>query len=70
MGGALFQAGGYTMPFAVMGSCLFLSAVMTAFVLPEHPEAEVEAKDGGTVQLSREGIKSLMNYLQEAFFKS
>lgn len=49
VGGALFQAGGYTMPFAVMGSCLFLSAVMTAFVLPEHPEAELEAKDGGTV---------------------
>ncbi|CAG9864362.1 unnamed protein product [Phyllotreta striolata] len=36
VGGALFQVGGYTLPFAVMGSALFLSAVLTAFVLPKH----------------------------------
>ncbi|KAF4528886.1 hypothetical protein B566_EDAN017379 [Ephemera danica] len=30
VGGALYQVGGYTTPFAVMGSALFLSAVMTA----------------------------------------
>ncbi|KAJ1523716.1 hypothetical protein ONE63_001550 [Megalurothrips usitatus] len=36
VGGALYQIGGYTTPFAVLGSALFLSAIMTAFVLPDH----------------------------------
>lgn len=36
VGGALYQLGGYSLPFAVMGSCLFLAAVLTAFVLPKH----------------------------------
>ncbi|KAG5883594.1 hypothetical protein JTB14_004788 [Gonioctena quinquepunctata] len=44
VGGALYQAGGYTLPFAVMGSTLFLSAILTAFVLPKHdPEMDKEA---------------------------
>nr|CAH7734219.1 unnamed protein product [Callosobruchus chinensis] len=38
VGGALFQVGGYSLPFAVMGSALFMSAVITAFVLPKHDE--------------------------------
>ncbi|XP_045471927.1 MFS-type transporter SLC18B1-like [Harmonia axyridis] len=38
VGGALFQLGGYTLPFAVMGSALFASAVLTAFVLPKYEE--------------------------------
>ncbi|NP_001153495.1 uncharacterized protein LOC100123296 precursor [Nasonia vitripennis] len=40
VGGALFQLGGYTTPFAVLGSALFLAAVMTAFVLPHHENNE------------------------------
>lgn len=36
VGGALYQAGGYTLPFAVMGSALFMSAILTAIVLPKH----------------------------------
>lgn len=40
VGGALYQVGGYTMPFAVMGSALFLAAILTAFVLPGHSEGE------------------------------
>uniref|UniRef100_A0AAR5Q2C2 Major facilitator superfamily (MFS) profile domain-containing protein n=2 Tax=Dendroctonus ponderosae TaxID=77166 RepID=A0AAR5Q2C2_DENPD len=36
VGGALFQVGGYTLPFAVMGSTLFASAILTAIVLPKH----------------------------------
>lgn len=39
-----FQVGGYTTPFAVMGSALFLAAIMTAFVLPEHAEPEEDAQ--------------------------
>ncbi|XP_015365158.1 PREDICTED: MFS-type transporter SLC18B1-like [Diuraphis noxia] len=37
VGGALYQVGGFVTPFLVLGSTLFLSAVMTAFVLPDHP---------------------------------
>ncbi|CAG9771956.1 unnamed protein product [Ceutorhynchus assimilis] len=40
VGGALFQVGGYTLPFAVMGSALFLSAILTAMVLPKHEHGE------------------------------
>jgi MFS family permease len=46
VGGALYQVGGYTTPFVVMGAALFLSAVMTALVLPEHRESEIDAKTG------------------------
>ncbi|KAJ4447889.1 hypothetical protein ANN_09898, partial [Periplaneta americana] len=46
VGGALYQVGGYTMPFAVMGSSLFLAAIMTAFVLPEHSEPQEDAEQG------------------------
>jgi hypothetical protein len=42
--GLTFQVGGYTTPFAVMGSALFLAAIMTAFVLPEHAEPEEDAQ--------------------------
>ncbi|XP_044268827.1 MFS-type transporter SLC18B1-like isoform X2 [Tribolium madens] len=38
VGGALYQVGGYTLPFAVMGSALFMSAILTAFVLPRHED--------------------------------
>ncbi|XP_046424029.1 MFS-type transporter SLC18B1-like isoform X3 [Neodiprion fabricii] len=38
VGGALYQIGGYTTPFAVLGSALFLAAVMTSFVLPTHEQ--------------------------------
>ncbi|XP_059486360.1 MFS-type transporter SLC18B1-like [Neocloeon triangulifer] len=46
VGGALYQVGGYTTPFAVMGSALFLSAVMTALVLPDHGDSDIDAKTG------------------------
>lgn len=36
VGGALYEVGGFVTPFLVLGSTLFLSAVMTAFVLPDH----------------------------------
>ncbi|XP_017780965.1 PREDICTED: MFS-type transporter SLC18B1-like [Nicrophorus vespilloides] len=38
VGGALYEVGGYTMPFAVMGSALFLAAIFTGFILPHHEE--------------------------------
>lgn len=44
VGGALFEAGGYTVPFAVMGSALFLSAILTGIVLPHHEDGTDRAK--------------------------
>jgi len=38
VGGALYEVGGFTLPFAVMGSLLFLSSIFIYFVLPDTPE--------------------------------
>ncbi|KAL1491150.1 hypothetical protein ABEB36_011790 [Hypothenemus hampei] len=48
VGGALFQVGGYTLPFAVMGSALFASAILTAIVLPKH-ESGTDKERGPSV---------------------
>jgi len=40
VGGALYEIGGFTLPFAVMGSILFISAIFIFFVLPESPRIE------------------------------
>ncbi|KAE8739867.1 hypothetical protein FOCC_FOCC014624 [Frankliniella occidentalis] len=49
VGGALYQVGGYMTPFAVLGSALFLSAIMTAFVLPDHGQHESEPSQGASL---------------------
>jgi len=36
VGGALYEVGGYILPFVTMGSLLILAACMTFFVLPAH----------------------------------
>ncbi|KAI4465882.1 major facilitator superfamily [Holotrichia oblita] len=36
VGGALYQIGGYTTPFAVLGTALFCAAILTGIVLPKH----------------------------------
>ncbi|XP_076030715.1 MFS-type transporter SLC18B1-like [Oratosquilla oratoria] len=42
VGGALYEVGGYTLPFLVLGLVLMSAACMTYFVLPKH---ESDAKD-------------------------
>lgn len=49
VGGALYEVGGYTTPFAVMGLALFLSAIMTAFVLPDNGDQDVDTKEGANL---------------------
>ena len=49
VGGALYQVGGYTTPFVVLGSALFITAVMTIFILPVHPNNNQAAEDTGGV---------------------
>ena len=49
--GYYFQIGGYTTPFAVLGSALFLAAVITAFVLPVHDvNDEISHNTGGKLK--------------------
>ncbi|CAH0393352.1 unnamed protein product [Bemisia tabaci] len=49
LGGALYQVGGFTTPFVTLGFLLFLSAAMTALVLPDHPEKDVNASHGSSL---------------------
>lgn len=58
LGGALYSIGGYTTPFAVLGSTLFLAAVMTALVLPKQT-SETDITDDGR-----------MCYIQNLFFSN
>lgn len=46
VGGALYQVGGYTTPFVVLGSALFLTALMTVFVLPDHADHDLDSRTG------------------------
>ncbi|XP_018573971.1 MFS-type transporter SLC18B1-like isoform X2 [Anoplophora glabripennis] len=48
VGGALYEVGRYTLPFAVMGSALFMSAILTAIVLPKH-EAGTDREAGPSI---------------------
>lgn len=45
VGGALYQAGGYTLPFAVLGGLLICAAIMTHFVLPARFDEEQDGED-------------------------
>ncbi|XP_029169768.1 MFS-type transporter SLC18B1-like [Nylanderia fulva] len=49
VGGALYQIGGYTTPFVVLGSALFLTAVITAFILPVHDDCDRDQNNSGGV---------------------
>lgn len=46
VGGILYQVGGYTTPFVVMGAALFLSAILTWFILPDHGDRDIDSKSG------------------------
>lgn len=45
VGGILYSAGGYYLPFTVLGAALFTVAIFTLFILPKHsPDEESEGK--------------------------
>lgn len=50
VGGALYTVGGYFLPFAVLGSCLFVTAIMTACVLPRHPAESDAGRTGPSMK--------------------
>ncbi|XP_035430660.1 MFS-type transporter SLC18B1-like isoform X2 [Spodoptera frugiperda] len=51
LGGALYDFGGYSLPFAVLGSALFCAAVMSCLVLPKSHDDE-DLKPSGPSMLS------------------
>ncbi|XP_075981386.1 MFS-type transporter SLC18B1-like [Anticarsia gemmatalis] len=51
LGGALYALGGYSLPFAVLGSALFCAAVMSCVVLPRNHDDE-DVKPSGPTMIS------------------
>ncbi|KAJ6636068.1 MFS-type transporter SLC18B1, partial [Pseudolycoriella hygida] len=51
VGGTLYSLGGYFLPFVVLGSALFVTALLTACVLPKHPP-EYDSGQAGLYALS------------------
>ncbi|XP_028037700.1 MFS-type transporter SLC18B1-like [Bombyx mandarina] len=49
LGGALYGLGGYSLPFAVLGSALFCAAVMSCFALPAYHDDEDLKPTGPTI---------------------
>lgn len=43
VGGTLYAKGGYFLPFVVLGSALFVTALLTACVLPKHSYNECDS---------------------------
>ncbi|XP_049887797.1 MFS-type transporter SLC18B1-like isoform X2 [Pectinophora gossypiella] len=49
LGGALYSIGGYTLPFAVLGSALFCAAIMSCLALPRNHDDEDVRPTGPTM---------------------
>ena len=54
VGGALYEVGGFTLPFAVMGSILALSSIFIYFVLPDTPQPPT---------IVNESVQKLFNFI-------
>lgn len=48
VGGALYSVGGYYLPFVVLGSALFVTAILTLCILPKHSNEAFEENDKRT----------------------
>ena len=53
VGGALYQLGGFTLPFTVLGSVLVVQAVLSSFTLPPMKEREEEEENSGEFGLCK-----------------
>jgi len=57
LGGLLYQIGGFTLPFAVMGSLLVFSAIAIHFIMPEVSQPPSDGdKPGMSAALKKPGI--------------
>lgn len=59
LGGALYAQGGYSLPFAVLGSALFCAAVMSCIVLPKNHDDE-DPKPSGPTMMSLLKVPGVM----------
>ncbi|XP_043211164.1 MFS-type transporter SLC18B1-like [Amphibalanus amphitrite] len=50
VGGALYQLGGYTLPFVSLGGVLFFTAVLTFVLLPNHDDHSCKDSKGGGIR--------------------
>lgn len=48
VGGALYSVGGYYLPFVVLGSALFITAILTLCILPKHADEPFTENDKRT----------------------
>ncbi|XP_023340181.1 MFS-type transporter SLC18B1 [Eurytemora carolleeae] len=55
-GGALYEIGGFTLPFAVMGSLLFTSSIFIFFFLPDTPSETLGPKPSMLSALTKPAI--------------
>ena len=63
VGGALYEVGGFTLPFAVMGSILALSSIFIYFVLPDTPQPPSPVNESVTLYNAFKGyIKNTSFY--------
>lgn len=46
VGGALYELGGYYLPFVSLGSCLVLAACLTLFLLPSNYDEDDKSEEG------------------------
>ena len=53
VGGALYQLGGFSLPFTVLGGVLVVQAVISSLTLPAMKEREEEEEDSGEYGLFR-----------------
>merc|ERR1740139_1920466 len=58
IGGALYQVGGFTLPFAIMGSLLLLSSIFIFFVLPDIGN---KSTGSGTDSREKASVKQAMS---------
>lgn len=50
VGGALYQVGGYTLPFVSLGGVLFFTAILTFVLLPKHDDHSCKDSKGGGIR--------------------
>lgn len=68
VGGALYQLGGYFLPFVTLGMLLFLTAVITLCVLPHHNETLQQGHSTGKIKIFDKNDSRNLTVKKYSFF--